>query len=68
MMSTGIVAYENPDSPSERVFRLDALKLFLEVTLPLMAVTFTGSYGVYWWVHRNEKNTHTMGEDIDHAV
>jgi len=67
-MSTDIVRYQKSDSGlSEKIFQLDALQLFLEVTLPLMAVTFVGSYGVYWWVHRNE-TSQTGEENVKHMV
>jgi len=40
-MSTDIVNFDGPSGgPTSRIFRLDALKLFLYISIPMMVVAF----------------------------
>jgi hypothetical protein len=49
-MSTDIIRFQKGDSGKpERVFSLEALRLFLAITLPLMVVSFL-AWGVFYWV------------------
>ncbi|KAF2139611.1 uncharacterized protein K452DRAFT_275029 [Aplosporella prunicola CBS 121167] len=56
IMSTDIVRFgsENPASPKKKV-SVEAIKLYMAVTLPLMVMTFGAWYGVYLWVNKREK-------------
>jgi hypothetical protein len=50
-MSTDIVRFQKGDSgKSESVFSLEALRLFLAITLPLMVVSFLAWGVFYYWV------------------
>jgi hypothetical protein len=54
-MSTDILQFQTTESGSaQEVFQLDALTRYLEITLPLMLITFAAWYVVYWWVNRSE--------------
>lgn len=50
-MSTDIVHWQD----SKKIVQLGAIVIYLELTLPLMLVTFGAWYGVYWWVNRKER-------------
>lgn len=53
VMSTDIVKFPSIQE-SGKVFQLEALQLFLAITLPLMAVTFIAWWVVYWCVNRRQ--------------
>jgi hypothetical protein len=56
LMSTDIIKYTTTSAGRpERVLHLDALRLYLAITLPMMFVTFAAWYGVSWWANREEK-------------
>jgi hypothetical protein len=50
-MSTDIVQFTATPSPNkpQKVFSLDALQLFLAITVPLMFFTFLAWGVFYWW-------------------
>lgn len=55
-MSTDIVHFQTTSSgTSTRTVQLGALRLFIAISLPLMLITFSAWYVVYWWVDRIEK-------------
>lgn len=53
-MSTDIIQYSlDPASGVlQKQFSLPALKLYLVITLPMMAATFVAWYCVYWWINK----------------
>jgi hypothetical protein len=55
-MSTDIIRYStDPTSGvSEEEFSLAALRLYMSITLPMMAMTFAAWYCMYWWVNSKE--------------
>lgn len=55
-MSTPIVTFA-PGSPStsDRRVSAGALGFYVAVSLPLMLLTFTSWYAVYWWESRKEQ-------------
>jgi len=55
-MSTDIINYPKNDTTNvhEKDFSLQALKLYLSVTVPMTALVFAMWYVVYWWVNRKE--------------
>lgn len=55
-MSTDIVRWNaDGDGHPVRTVSSEALSLYLQITLPLMVITFGGWYGVYWWVNTKDK-------------
>ncbi|OCL07328.1 hypothetical protein AOQ84DRAFT_409163 [Glonium stellatum] len=57
-MSAGIVEFlpASTDSASQKkIVSRAALKLFMVISVPLMVLTFTTWYAVYWWHDRKEK-------------
>jgi hypothetical protein len=50
-MSSDVIEFN--DNPG--IIRPRALKLFLEMTLPLMLLTFGAWYGIYWRSKRKEE-------------
>jgi hypothetical protein len=57
MMSTDIVKFpvSSVTNKPEKVFAHDALKLFFEITFPLMLITFLAWGAFYWWVTWRER-------------
>lgn len=55
-MSTDIIQYSlDPASGVlQKQFSLPALKLYLVITLPMMAATFVAWYCVYWWINKKD--------------
>ena len=53
-MSTDIVTWQTTQE-SGQVFQPGALKLYLAITIPMMAVTFAAWWGVYWYVNRRQE-------------
>jgi hypothetical protein len=54
-MSTDILQFQTTDSGSaQEIFQLDAFTRYMEITIPLMLITFAAWYAVYWWVDRTE--------------
>ena len=54
-MSTDIVRFEVAnDGQTQKLFQLDALQLFLAISLPMTVVVFVGWYAVHWWVDQKE--------------
>lgn len=52
-MSTDIISFQtDSEGKSQEVFRSDALRVFIAISLPLMVASFVAWYGVYWWVNR----------------
>ncbi|ERF69885.1 hypothetical protein EPUS_05427 [Endocarpon pusillum Z07020] len=63
LMSTDIVRFPTANSAKpERVFCLDALKLFLAITLPLMCGTFMAGGLFYWITTLRERMRSSGGE------
>jgi hypothetical protein len=57
-MSTDIIHFYTTDAgESQTVYQKGALQLYLAISLPLMLLTFTAWYGVYWWVNRKDQKT-----------
>jgi hypothetical protein len=61
-MSTDIVKFEGPNGgPGPKVFQLDALKLFVYICVPLMALTFAAWGAMYklesWRAEKQKKRT-----------
>jgi hypothetical protein len=55
-MSTDIIKFQLSSSgESQKVFQLDAVQLYLEITIPLTFLVFISWYGVYRWVDRQEQ-------------
>lgn len=55
-MSTDIIKFETNDNGiSQKIFHMDALRLFMMIALPMMLSTFAAWYGVYWWIDRKEE-------------
>ena len=55
-MSTDIIQFQLSSSgESQKIFQLDAVQLYLAVTIPLTFLVFVSWYGVYWWVDRQER-------------
>jgi len=55
-MSTDIIQFQLSSSgESQKIFQLDAVQLYLAITIPLTFLVFVSWYGVYWWVDRQEK-------------
>lgn len=52
-MSTDIIKFDSTKE-SGKVFQLEALKLWLAITLPLMAVTFLAWWLVYGYVKERQ--------------
>jgi len=56
IMSTDIIHFHTTDTgESQSVYQWSALQLYLAISLPLMFLTFTAWYGVYWWVNRKDE-------------
>ncbi|KAH7313155.1 hypothetical protein BKA65DRAFT_517421 [Rhexocercosporidium sp. MPI-PUGE-AT-0058] len=53
VMSTDIIKFPSQQE-SGQVFQLGALRLWLIITLPLMAITFIAWWLVYWYVNRRQ--------------
>ena len=52
-MSTDIIQFQlNGTGQSQKAFQLDALQLYLAITVPLTFLVFIAWYGVYWYVDR----------------
>ena len=56
-MSTDIIHFDRAgQGKSNRVFQLNALQLYLAISLPLMFMTFLVWAGFHWLEKRREKN------------
>lgn len=54
-MSTDIVRFQGGNGAgTQEVFSLPALKLFLIISLPMMAGTFIAWFAIYWWINRRQ--------------
>jgi hypothetical protein len=58
-MSTDIITFQD----GSENFRLGALKLYLAITLPCIALTFGAWYGMYLWARRKERTKEASGRD-----
>ncbi len=55
-MSTDIIVTKSAGrGKSVQAVQLDALRLYVAISLPLMLVTFAAWWFVYWWSKRNEE-------------
>ena len=54
-MSTDIVHFTDNQGTQDQTFEPAALKLFFEISIPLLVLTFMAWYGVYWWETGKEK-------------
>lgn len=54
VMRTDIVTWQTTQE-SRQVFQLGALKLYLAITIPMMAATFTAWWVVYWCMNRRQE-------------
>lgn len=55
-MSTDIVHWQAPEPGDlKKVVSLDAIKIFLAITIPCMILTFIGAYGFYRWTKWYER-------------
>jgi len=55
-MSTDIIHFQPAESGgSGRIYESAALKLYMEITVPLMLITFAAWYGVYKFENRDLK-------------
>jgi hypothetical protein len=60
-MSTDIVHFDSTATHgSEKVVSLEAIQLYMAITLPLMLMTFACWYGVYWRVSRKDSARRKM--------
>ena len=57
-MSTDIVNFQTSNVGS--IIELPALRFYLAISLPLVALTLFAWYAAYWWEKRKEKKTHTF--------
>ncbi|KAL1635092.1 hypothetical protein SLS56_001844 [Neofusicoccum ribis] len=63
LMSTDIIRWQSDGGNSlEKTVSTGALEFFMSITIPLMLVTFTCWYGVYWWVNKREEAVKTMDQ------
>ncbi|KAI9772652.1 MAG: hypothetical protein M1840_000246 [Geoglossum simile] len=50
LMSTDIIRFQTGSSGKpEKVFHFEAFRLYLAISVPLVSLTFSAWYGVYWW-------------------
>jgi hypothetical protein len=58
-MSTDIVKFQTESATGSgklrRVYSSGALKLFVEITVPLMAATLVAWFVAAWWIDRRQK-------------
>lgn len=59
-MSTDIIRF---NANNTQDFQVQGLKLYLGICLPLMLITFSGWYGVYWWVNKRQKGQAEPGDE-----
>lgn len=56
LMSTSIIQFDSNDSGDfQRLYSSEALALFFEISVPLMAATFIAWYAIYLWVKHRQK-------------
>lgn len=52
-MSTDIIQFQSPEE-SGKIFQLEALKLYLAITIPMMLIVFAAWAIVYRYVNRKQ--------------
>ncbi|KAF2204801.1 hypothetical protein GQ43DRAFT_428635 [Delitschia confertaspora ATCC 74209] len=62
-MSTDIIHFNTNNTQN---FQMNGFKLYLEICIPLMFLTFLAWYAFHWWV--NKKDNHGNDQDIEQGI
>jgi hypothetical protein len=60
-MSTDIIKFQASPEKTGKIFQLEALQIYLAITVPFMVFTFSAWYGLYWWSRRRDNVVERVG-------
>ena len=53
-MSTDIIRFKANGRTSDKIFQLQALQIYLAISIPLVVITLLFAYGFHFWATRTE--------------